>query len=470
MTHGAVSSADRYDVVVIGAGPAGSAAAIRACELGARVAVVEARRTGGVCVNTGCVPARVLARTARLVREIRSAADYGITVGDPQVEWARTTRKVQQIIDDIWDLRGTDRRVAELGGELILGETAAFLDADHVELSSGRVLEASKFIIAIGGRPRALNVPGGDLALTLEQLLQTERLSDDVVIIGGGDTGVQLATVLDAFGCAVTLLETAPRLVMHADAEVAQRLDASFRARGIDVRLGIPPVQRLERNGDGLAVTYGAPDAEVTVRAGTVVAAVGWPTDVAALGVERAGIDARGDHIPVNAYLQSNVAHIYVVGDANGGPRLVETARSDGDTAATNAVLGLARSTPHALLPSGGFTDPDIAGVGLTEELARARDPACVVARVDYAEVDRAVIDAATNGFLKLIADRHRSVLLGAHAVGDQAVEVIQAVTTAMAAGADIATLARIEFAYPSYTAAIGTAAQRLLDTSPATD
>ena len=168
----------------------------------------------------------------------------------------------------------------------------------------------------------------------------------------------------------------------------------------------------------------------------------------------------------MNAYLQSNVPHIYVAGDASGGARLVQTARFEGDAAATNAVLGPARTTPHALLPSGGFTDPDIAAVGLTEEKARARDPDCVVATVDYAEVDRAVIDGA-RGFLKLIADRHRSLLLGAHAVGDQAVEVIQAVATAMAAGADIATLARVEFAYPSYTAAIGTAAQRLLDAPP---
>jgi glutathione reductase (NADPH) len=157
------------------------------------------------------------------------------------------------------------------------------------------------------------------------------------------------------------------------------------------------------------------------------------------------------------------VPHIFAVGDANGRDMLVQAAQFEGEAAAENAVLGANRRTPHHLLPAGGFTDPDYAGVGLTEEQARSRDASCVVATVRYGDLDRAVIDDQERGFLKLIADRRRELILGAHAVGENAVEVIQSVTTAMAAGIDVSTLAGVRFAYPTYSAVIGMAARALL-------
>jgi pyruvate/2-oxoglutarate dehydrogenase complex dihydrolipoamide dehydrogenase (E3) component len=157
------------------------------------------------------------------------------------------------------------------------------------------------------------------------------------------------------------------------------------------------------------------------------------------------------------------VPHIFAVGDANGQDMLVQAAHFEGEAAAENAVLDANRRTPHHLLPGGGFTDPDYAGVGLTEAAARARDPQCVVSRVDYSTLDRAVIDDRERGFLMLIADRRRELILGAHAVGENAIEVVQSVTTAMAAGIDVATLANVKFAYPTYSAVIGLAARALL-------
>jgi pyruvate/2-oxoglutarate dehydrogenase complex dihydrolipoamide dehydrogenase (E3) component len=157
------------------------------------------------------------------------------------------------------------------------------------------------------------------------------------------------------------------------------------------------------------------------------------------------------------------VPHILAVGDANGKDMLVQAAQFEGEAAAENAVLGANRRTPNFLLPAGGFTDPDYAGVGLTEEQARERDPGCVVSVVPYSKLDRAVIDDRELGFLKLISDRRRELLLGAHAVGENAVEVVQSVTTAMAAGIDVSTLANVRFAYPTYSAIIGMAARGLL-------
>ena len=192
--------------------------------------------------------------------------------------------------------------------------------------------------------------------------------------------------------------------------------------------------------------------------------ATGWPADVEGLGLEAAGIETVRSAIPVDQYFRSSIPHIFAVGDANGRDMLVQAAQFEGEAAAENAVLDANRRTPHHLLPAGGFTDPDYAGVGLTEAEARARDPKCIVAVVPYSELDRAVIDDRKRGFLKLIADRRRELILGAHAVGENAIEVVQSVTTAMAAGIDVATLAGVKFAYPTYSAIIGLAARKLLD------
>ncbi|HWS49838.1 MAG TPA: FAD-dependent oxidoreductase, partial [Microbacterium sp.] len=194
-----------------------------------------------------------------------------------------------------------------------------------------------------------------------------------------------------------------------------------------------------------------------------VVMATGWPADVEDLGVEHAGIAIERSSIPTDRYFRTVVPHIFAVGDANGRDMLVQAAQFEGEAAAENAVLGANRRTPHHLLPAGGFTDPDYAGVGLTEDQARERDTQCVIVSVPYASLERAVIDDRESGFLKLIADRRRELILGAHAVGENAIEVIQSVTTAMAAGVDVSTLAGVRFAYPTYSAIIGLAARAIL-------
>ena len=188
----------------------------------------------------------------------------------------------------------------------------------------------------------------------------------------------------------------------------------------------------------------------------------GWPASVEGLGLEAAGVSTKGPAIPVDEFFRTDVEHVFAAGDANQQAMLVQAAHAEAEAAATNAVLGPTRRAPHRLLPSGGFTDPDYAGVGMTEAQARERDPQVAVATVRYDRLERAVIDDREQGFLKLVADRRRDVLLGAHAAGESAVEVIQAVTTAMAAGVDVTTLAGVEFAYPTYSAVIGEAARRL--------
>lgn len=456
--------ADTYDIAVIGAGPAGTAAALRAAELGASVVVLEAGRVGGTCVNTGCVPTRVLAKAARLMRETRSADDYGIVVNEPRIDWAAVVNRVHERVDAVRSIKREAERFAAAGVDLVHEGRARFADDHTLVLDSGRRIRAESILVCVGGHSRRLPIPGADLATVPEDVLSLTALPRRVAVIGAGNTGAQLVTVFRSFGSEVTLLDVAPRVLMASDARISEVIASSFRANGVDVHTGIDTVESLEQSSDGaVTLAWRAGGGTRTTEVDVVIMATGWPADVDDLGLENAGVEVVRSAIPVDRYFRTMVPHILAVGDANGRDMLVQAAQFEGEAAAENAVLGANRRTPHHLLPAGGFTDPDYAGVGLTEEQASDRDPSCVVATVRFADLDRAVIDDRENGFLMLIADRRRELVLGAHAVGENAVEVIQSVTTAMAAGIDVATLAGVRFAYPTYSAVIGNAARALL-------
>lgn len=453
-----------YDVAVIGAGPAGTAAALRAAELGASVVVLEAGRLGGTCVNTGCVPTRVLAKTARLVRETRSAGDYGVEVNAPTVDWAAVVERVHERVDAVRSIKREAGRFAEAGVDLIQEGRARFVDDSTLVLDSGRRISATSILVCVGGHSRRLPIPGKELATVPEDVLSLPELPRRVAVIGAGNTGAQLVTVFNAFGSDVTLLDVAPRILVASDASIAEVVTTAFEGQGVDVRTGISTVESLERAADGaISITWKEGDESLSREVDAVIMATGWPADVEDLGLENAGIEVVRSSIPADRYFRTSVPHIFSIGDANGRDMLVQAAQFEGEAAAENAVLGANRRTPHHLLPAGGFTDPDYAGVGLTQEQAREQDPGCVVARVPFSAVDRAVIDDRESGFLLLIADRRRELILGAHAVGENAIEVVQSVTTAMASGVDVATLANVRFAYPTYSAVIGMAARVLL-------
>ncbi len=464
------SYSGHYGVIVIGAGPAGVSAALRAARLGASVAVVEGSRIGGTCVNTGCVPTRVLARAARLLRDVRSASDFGVQVPEPDLAWERTTARVRATVEEVQGTKDIAGQLAAAGVHLITEGWARFRDANTVELGgSGRRLTGDAIIIATGGRSRVLPIEGIELTTVAEHIVDLERLPASVAIVGSGSTGCQLATVFSAFGVAVTVLELADRILPTADHDVSAALAAAFAADGVEIRTGIAGVARVEALDGGWrrVVLAAAEGVEEHVDAEVVVVCAGWPARLDGLDLAAAGVAATGSAVPVDRRQRSNVGHIYVAGDADDDTQLVQAGVASGFVAGTNAVLGAATGTwaetDHAVLSSGGFTDPDYGQVGLTEAQARAAHPDALVVTVPYARLERAVIDARTAGFFKLIATGDARRLLGAHAVGEEALEVIQCVAAAMEAGADIRMLATTEYAYPTYTSVIGLAAAELL-------
>jgi glutathione reductase (NADPH) len=295
-----------------------------------------------------------------------------------------------------------------------------------------------------------------------EQILELEQLPRSVVLVGSGYTGVQLTTCLNAFGADVTLLELAPNVLPGADRDVGRVLADSFRAQGVHIDVGIRSVDRIELHGGTRRLFYTAGDQQRRIDCDAVILCAGWPANLDGIGLDTIGVATERGFVPVNPFLQTNLPHIYVAGDANGTGMLVQGAHFEAYIAAENAVRGPHMQSKHELMPSGGFTDPDHAAVGLTEDAARKSYANVVVATAQYADLDRAIIDNRTIGFLKLIVDQDTDQVIGAHAAGEHAVEVIQAVATAMAGAVKASTLAAIELAYPTYTAIIGAAAGQI--------
>jgi pyruvate/2-oxoglutarate dehydrogenase complex dihydrolipoamide dehydrogenase (E3) component len=456
-----------HDVIVIGGGPAGVTAALRARELGASVTLVERDRLGGTCTNDGCVPTRVLAHAARLMRETAQHERYGLMGGRPELDFGRLIGRTHEVVYAVHEKKQLLKHL-EASGVLVHegAGPARFVDPHTIELGdSGQRLSAERFIICAGGHARRLPFPGAEHALTHGDIWRLRELPRRLVVIGAAATGCQLASIMNTFGAEVTLLDVAPHILPVEDEAVTEALQNAFNARGITTICGMSGVERLEKVDVGLRLTYKKDDAEATLDADAVVVAVGWPGNVDSLNLDAAGVKVEKNYVVADDCLRTTAPHIFVAGDIDGRMMLVQSAGSQARIAAENAVSegadGELRAYPHQIVPHGGFTDPEYGSVGMTEKRAREVGHDIVIALASYINLDRAVIDGNTEGFCKLVVARDSREILGAHVVGEQAVEVVHLVAAHMASGLPIENLANLELAYPTYVSIVGLAARR---------
>ncbi len=451
-----------FDVIVIGGGPAGVVAALRARELGASVALVERGTLGGSCVNDGCVPLRVLARAARLMRNATQFEAYGLTGTAPTVDFARLLQKAEQIICDVHANKQLDENLSHAGVTLFANAGYAhFVDEHTLALADGQQLQAEKFIICVGGYSRALDFPGAEYAMSFNDIWKLPALPRRAVIVGASATGCQFASILAAFGTQVTLVDRSPRILNTADELISHEITQAFGERGINIVAGMEAIEGIERDADGLQFSYRQNGALCQQATDMVLLAVGWPANTGPLNLPAAGVQTERGYVLVDERLQTSAPHIFAAGDVTGLTMLVQSADHQARIAAENAVLSNDRTFVHNVIPFGGFTDPEYAGVGLTEPQAQASED-CAVAVVHYTELDRAVIDGRTRGSFKLIVSRSTRRILGAHVVGEQALEVVQIVAATIKMGGRVEDLARLKIAYPTFTAIVGVAARRL--------
>ena len=451
------------DVLVIGGGPAGVVAALRAADSGAKTTLVTRDEFGGMAANDGPVPVRTLAHAARLIRDAGQLGRYGIVVGEPSLNFPRLLGRVHEVVRDV-QAHSTFRSQIDSLGVTVHEKagSARFVDQHTLETASGLRLTAAKIIICSGGISRQLTIPGSQFTATHSDAWSLTSVPESILVLGGGATGVQVASVFNAFGSRIQLFHAGPRILPTEDEEVSAAVADAFRNSGVVVRENFGTVDSFEKTPAGVKMWFSKDGTRESVEATLVVSAIGWKANTSDLDLVSAGVetDERG-FIWTDEFLKTSAPHVFAAGDVTGKLMLVPQAIQQGFIAATNAVRGPTMTMADQVAPVGSFTDPEYAQVGLTEAKAReGRDIATAMIRFD--STTRTIIDGRTYGFCKLIVDRKTRLILGCHIVGERAVDITQVAAVAIAAGMRVDDLARVPLSFPTYAGALGRVAAKL--------
>jgi pyruvate/2-oxoglutarate dehydrogenase complex dihydrolipoamide dehydrogenase (E3) component len=448
---------DKVDVCVIGAGPAGVVAALRAAELGAKTALIASEGFGGMAANDGPVPVRTLAHAARLLRDARQLGRYGIAVSEPVLEFPRLLERVREVVDQV-RVHSSFRGLVDSLGVAVHEQAgrARFTNPNTVETKTGLRLQADKFIICTGGMSRRLSVPGFELTATHSDAWSLTSVPPSILVIGAGATGVQVASIFNAFGSKIQLFQASPRILPTEDEDVSTAVAAAFREAGIVVRENFGEIKSFEKTPAGVRMNFSKEDVQDSVEASLAVVAIGWVSNAGELDLAAAGIETDGrGFVRVDSYLRTSAPNIFAAGDVTGGLMLVPQAIQSAFVAATNSVRGASMTIGNQVSPIGSFTDPEYAQVGLTEAQARKIHD-IVTAVVHFDSTTRTIIDGRTTGFCKLIADRETYKILGCHVVGERAVEITQVAAIAIASGMRVDDLAQVPLSFPTYAGIVG--------------
>lgn len=451
------------DVLVIGGGPAGVVAALRAADAGAKTTLVTRDEFGGMAANDGPVPVRTLAHAARLIRDAGQLGRYGIVVGEPSLNFPRLLDRVREVVRDVQANSTFRTQIDSLGVTVHENAgSARFIDQHTLETANGLRLSASKIIICTGGVSRQLTVPGSEFTATHSDAWSLTCVPESILVLGGGATGVQVASVFNAFGAKIQLFHAGPRILPTEDEDVSTAVTDAFRDSGVVVRENFGVIDSFEKTPDGVRMWFSKDGRRESAEASLVVSAIGWTANTDDLNLTSAGVntDERG-FIRTDDFLATSSPNIFAAGDVTGRLMLVPQAIQQAFVAATNAVRGPTMKLADQVAPIGSFTDPEYAQVGLTETKARnGRDIAAAMVRFD--STTRTIIDGRTYGFCKLIVDRRTRLILGCHVVGERAVDIAQVAAVAMAAGMRVDDLARVPLSFPTYAGALGRVAAKL--------
>jgi pyruvate/2-oxoglutarate dehydrogenase complex dihydrolipoamide dehydrogenase (E3) component len=447
----------RYNVVVIGAGTAGLVTAAGTAGLGGRTALVEANKMGGDCLNFGCVPSKALISSAKLIEHIRRAPELGLAPMEPsfRFEDVFARMRARRALIEPHDSR---ERFESLGVDVFLGR-AKFSSPDEVAIDDGTRLSARNFVIATGSRALVPPVPGLDSIpyFTNETLFDgMHRKPESLLVLGGGPIGCELAQVMRRLGVEVTLVELLPRLLPRDDAEASALIRTCFEREGIEVMTGTKVV-RFEARGGLRAASLTSNGGERRIEVEAVLVAAGRRPNVEGLGLETAGVTYTGRGVEVDSTLTTSRAHIFACGDVAGPYQFTHAADYQARIVIRNILIPWFRAkADYTWIPWVTYTDPEVAQVGLTEDEAKTKHVAHDVFRYDWAELDRAITESATSGFIKVVTEKGGDRILGATVVGRSAGEVMHEVLVAARHGIGLRKLSSTVHAYPTFSSSVG--------------
>jgi len=449
------------NIAVIGGGPGGYVAALRARQLGASVTLIEKEKIGGVCLNWGCIPTKTLLRTAEVFQTAKEADRFGVIVDNVALDWPAALARKEEVRAQL--VGGVEVLLRKAGVEVIQGE-ARFTGPGNLVVRNGdgeKALRPDKIIIAAGSSPITLPIPGLNLPQVIgsDGALELPELPGRMLIIGGGAIGVEFASLFHTCGAEVTIVELLPRLVPTADHDIGEGLEWILREKGINILTssrvaGIVPAD----NDDSVTCRVEGPEGAVEIAADIVLQAVGRKPNVEGLGLEVAGIRFSPKGIAVNNRMGTNVPGIYAIGDIVGGIMLAHVASREGVVAAENAA-GQESFMDYKAVPACIFSLPEAATVGMSEEGAREAGHNVRIGKFALVNNGKALAAGDTEGFIKIVADEKFDEILGLHIVGPHASDLILEGTLALTLEATLQEIDMTIHAHPSLGEAIPEAA-----------
>lgn len=462
--------ADQYDLVVLGAGPGGYVAAIRAAQLGMRVAVVEREHVGGVCLHKGCVPSKTLLRSAEVYRTVRRADEFGIAANNLAIDvgkiMARKTSVVQQLHKGVEHLLSKHKVDIVHGIGRIMGPSIFAPQAGTiaVEQSDGEsvTLVPKHVVIATGSKPRQLAglTVDGVRVLHSDHALKLEKFPRSMLIVGGGAIGIEWASLLNDFGVEVTIVEAADRLLPTEDADISREMARLLKKRKVklltraEIMTEATTVSETE-----VALTATQGEVQKQLVAEQVLLCVGREPRIDDIGLANTDIQVDGGAIAVNPFMQTAESHIYAIGDVVGGMQLAHVASREGII----AVEHMAGRDPLPLderqLPRCTYSHPEVASVGLSEQQAKAQGFKVTVGKIPFRGIGKAVVGGDVDGFVKVVADRETDDVLGVHAIGPHVTDMIAEAGFGLLLNATPWEMSQVIHPHPTLSEAIGEAA-----------
>lgn len=440
-----------YDVAVIGGGPGGYVAAIKAAQNGLTAVLFEKEKLGGVCLNRGCIPTKALLKSASVYHTAKSAAMFGVSTQGASFDWAavmaRKEKVVGQLVGGIGTLVGANKI------ELVTAE-AAVKDA-HTVTAGGSEYAVKNIILATGSQPSLPPIEGIHEAgvLTSDELLSIGELPRSLAVVGGGVIGLEFAFMLSRFGVKVTIIEMLPDIIAMADAAVISAVTKDIKKAGIVLATGAR-VKRIEKS----AVVYEKDGTEARVEADAVLVAAGRKPASDTAMLDRLGIVHKNGMIQTDGSMRTNVPGIYAIGDVNGKSMLAHTASEEGIVAVEN-ICGHAAVMDYRQIPQCVYLEPEIAWTGMTEEQAREAGHDVITGVFPMTANGKSLIEAETSGFVKFVADRKYGEILGAHMYCAHATDMIAEVVLAMKTECCMEDIAKCIHAHPTVSEAVMEAA-----------
>ena len=444
-----------YDVVIIGAGPGGYVAAIRASQLGLTAAVVEKEKPGGVCLNIGCIPSKAIIHQAELFRSIDELANLGIKADVSGFEYRKVFQKSRKASDML--SKGVSYLLKKNKVEYIQ-ETASLKEPNEVLLSGGRTITGKNIVVATGSRPRS--IPGFDFdeeqVLSSDGALMLEELPSKIVILGGGFIGVEFSHIMNAFGVEVTVVELLDKLLPIEDVEITAVLEREFKKRGITVHTSTKALS-MEKKSSGVAVSLQSGDGKkFAVEADKILVVVGRAPNTEGIGLDTVGIGTEQGFIPVKDYYVTSVPTIYAIGDVVNTPQLAHVASKEGEI----AVEHIAGQSPlpridKNLIPSAVYCEPQVASFGYKEKQAQEEGVPFKKATFPYRGAGKSVAIERSEGMVKVLYHAETNELLGAHIVGVDATELIHELLLAKSSELLPGDIAGMIHAHPTLSEAV---------------